>query len=131
MVDHDLELIEQLLSAGFEAGKSKGGRLLRVDNRNSAALLPNDLFAMVLQTTTVREIYLRGSTGMLNEQINALTALPRLQVLDVENSDLNDASLRQLASMATLQVLNVRGTGVTTGQIAITRKSMIGTRIIG
>ena len=131
MVDPDLELIEQLLATGFEVGKSKGGTLLRVDNRNSGASLPSDLFAPVLQASTLREIYLRGSSGMLNEQIEALVALPRLQVLDVENSDLNDASLQQLASMATLQVLNVRGTQVTAGQIAITRKSMIGTRIIG
>ncbi len=131
MAGPDDNVIEKLLAAGFEVGKSKTGKLLRVDNRSSGALMTSELFAGVMQSTTVREIWFRGSCGILNEQINALSTLPRLLVLDVENSDLSNESLQRLASMTSLQVLNVRGTQVTAEQIAVTRKSMIGTRIIG
>lgn len=131
MSDSDADLIVQLLAAGFEVGKSKTDKLLRVDNRNSGASMPPVLFEKVLQSNTIREVYLRGSSGILNQNIDGLCALPRLQVLDLENSDLNNDSLQRLASMTSLQVLNVRGTRITGEQIALTRKSMIGTRIIG
>ncbi len=123
-------LARQLQELGCAVGRSKSGRLLRVDNRNCTTPLNSELLTSLLQCTALKEVWLRQVTGFLNSHIESVAALPRLKSLDVEGSELTDQSLRQLADCRDLQVLNVRNTQVSPACVAELRKSMIGTRII-
>ncbi len=121
---------EQLAAAGCAIGMSKGGRLLRIDNRNCRQPLNPRLLLALLQCTRLQEVYLREVTGFLNENMPSIAALENLQVLDVEGSDLTDKALDQLAGCRKLQVLNARRTQITPARVAQLRKRMIATRII-
>ncbi len=124
------ELADQLKAAGCAVGRSKSGRLLRVDNRECPNQLQPDLLRQVLACTALKELYLRGSTEFLNHSVDSILALTKLKVLDVEGSDFSDDSLEQLAACNSLQVLNVRSTAVTQACVVRMRKVLIDVRII-
>lgn len=131
----ELELAQQLLDAGFAVGKSKSGKLLRIDNRECPS--GADLVAgsgLVLQAlglaASLKELYWRDSGELPNQHIDQLCSLQKLKVLDVEGSAFNDASVEELSGNGELQILAVRGTNVTEPCVTQVRKKMINTRII-
>ena len=124
------ELAQQLLDQGFAVGRSKKGRLLRVDCRGSGDPPQRELVSKIVSCEKLRELYLPGLTGCLNDCCDRIAGLQFLQVLDVEGSDLTNESADQLVSCPTLSVLNVRDTCVTPERVDELRKVMIGTRII-
>lgn len=124
------QLADQLSKLGLSIGRSKSGRLLRVDDRDCAEPLDNESLVRVIACSALKELYLQNHSGCLNQQIQQLAALKNLRVLDLENSDFTDESVEQLAVMAKLQVLNVRGSRVTQECVVRMRKIMINTRII-
>lgn len=126
----ELELSNLLTDLGCEVGRSKNGRLLRIDNRPCSTEPGRELLDRIIGCDALRELYLRDVCGFLNENFAAVAAMKKLQVLDVEGSDLNDASLEQIAGSPTLRVLNIRRTRVTDERVAGLRKKMINTRII-
>ncbi|MGI9516747.1 MAG: hypothetical protein ACR2NP_06875 [Pirellulaceae bacterium] len=123
-------LADQLQELGCAIGRSKKGRLLRVDNRECPAPLAQALLVQILACSALREIWLRHVSGFLNDHIETIAALPRLKSLDIEGSDLTNESLRRLTGCRELQVLNVRQTRVSEACVSDLRKSMINTRII-
>jgi len=128
------QLAEQLIAFGFEIGKSRSGKILRVDNRQGIDQLDIQSVApwleRVVRCSSLKELYLQDVTGALDSMVSEIALLPKLRVLDVEGSDLGDPSLQTLAKCPALQVLNVRGTEVTAKKVAELRKVMIGVRII-
>ena len=124
------QLAEILKTLGCDLGRSRSGRLLRVDCRSCPALPELNLLQRVLECQALRELYVPRSGDFPNSAIEQLAGLQKLKVLDLEDSDLDDKSVEQLANHAGLQVLNVRNTNVTEACVARLRKVMIGTRII-
>lgn len=128
--DTNDQLCTDLIEHGFAVGRAKSGNLLRVDSRTCKNPVHVDMLARILQSSTLRELYLRGSEG-INEFATQIANLRKLRVLDVEGSDFSDDSLHKLSTMEQLEVINLRGTCVTPPMIAELRKKMIGTRMIG
>ena len=124
------ELARQLADLGCEVGRSKNGRLLRVDQRQCPDDLDPAILRRILGCTALKELYLRNSREFINERIGEIASLPKLKVLDIEASDITDDSLARLADCPSLQILNIRQTGVSESRVAALRKIMINTRII-
>lgn len=120
----------RLQQAGCTAAVSKSGRLLRVVVPAEADASVSRLLPAVVQCDRLRELGIRGRTGLVNGHIEAISRLPRLQTLDLEGTDLSDESLIGLAGCPALKIVNVRNTAVTPACVATRRKTMIGTRII-
>ncbi len=126
---HD-DLLAELQQLGLSVGRSKSGKLLRVDFRPATSPPNPETVLRVLDCVSLRELYF-GDVFDINQFAVSLSRLGHLQVLDVAGSDFADASLTTISELPRLQVLNVRGTAVSAEQVARLRKKMINTRIIG
>ena len=123
-------MFEQLQRLGCDVGRSKNGRLLRVDNRPCSESLPIALLQQMLSCEALKELYLRNVDEFLLANSAELAGLTKLKVLDVEGSNLDNDSIRHFQDCPALQVLNVRGTQVAESVVTELRKAMINTRII-
>jgi hypothetical protein len=124
------ELAARLVALGCETGVTRSGRLIRVDDRNAVDPLPSPLLDEVMACEGLREITLRRIAGPEEPYLESLRRMAALQSLDLEGTGLDDAGLETLSQCSSLRVLNVRGTRVSSGQVARLRKQMLGTRII-
>jgi hypothetical protein len=120
----------QLSAAGWSTGLSRNGRLLRVDNRSGPTETDPQTLARIVRCPALRELYLRPGPHSVQPLAEAIAALEKLKVLDLEGSDFDDRCLNLLRGLRQLQVLNVRDTQVSGECVAGLRKTMIGTRII-
>ncbi len=125
----DIDLAMHLEQIGGKLRRSKSGRVLSVDFRESPASVDTELAKQLIRLPRLKEIYL-PQTAIGDGALDALLNLKRLTVLNLDGTTVSDIHMDRILELEKLTLLSITDTQVSREKVAELRKKMIGTRIV-
>jgi hypothetical protein len=127
--DNQRQLAEALRAKGVAVGLSVSGWILRCDFRAVAAQVDDRWLTALNDSPKLRELHLAGAK-ITSACVDDLLSLKRLELLDVQQTPLDDDALDRLAALPCLSLLVARGTLITPSFLQSLRKRLTKVRIV-
>lgn len=109
----ELQAIAGLGKYGIKAQPIAAGiNWRRANFRSAGDSFPAEIFALLRQVTTMRELNL-GGVRLKDEDLAVIATLRNLTVLHLDNTPITDAGLEHLGALENLIALNLFGTAIT------------------
>lgn len=120
----------ELQRLGAIVALTKSGQLLRVDFRPITGATNDATIRMLAGSTRLVELHLDGA-AITGACVDDLLTLEKLNVLDVQNTPLDDGAIERLATLPNLTMLLIRGAQVAPDYVRALRRRLTKVRIVG